>query len=136
MKKIMAVVAALMCAGLFFGCSEQSTEESNMDIPGFNYKKEVELFLKDDQGVEKDSFINTTKCEITNVDEAEERAKKECTIQYDTVDVFYDSTADMWKAFFYMKETTGKSPKTPGSWNSQTVFFDGDGLTQYIVYKE
>lgn len=142
MKKILAIILTLTCLFLFVGCSKQPTgqdlsnKESNVDIPAFDYKKEQELFFADNPGVEKDCFINTTECKITNASEAIERAKNECTIEYDTIDVFYDNMSDMWKAFFYTKGASEKTPKTPGSRNSQTVFLDGNGRTCNIVYTE
>ena len=59
--------------------------------------------------------------------EAYERAKTECSISYDRVAVFYDSSTDMWKVYFFTSETNGQSG------DRQLVYLGGDGITRLIV---
>ncbi len=72
-------------------------------------------------------FVNTEELPVEDAETAIQRAGEECTVTYDTVSAWYDSTADMWKVSF---STTGMAG------GDQCVYLDGDGVTRLIVYGE
>ena len=77
--------------------------------------------------IKQTGFRNVTACAVTDTVEAFERAKVECSISYDEMAVFYDSSADMWLVFFFTSETNGLPS------DRQSVYLDGDGITRLIV---
>lgn len=111
--------------------SESDTQNdvavSTIEIREFSYEDELKKYKENDPGVYYDGFSNTSLLELTSIEEAIERAKNECTIKYDAVDVSYDSVAYIWKITF----STGR---TPGG--CQTVYMDRCGVTSLVVYGE
>ena len=146
MKKMMVFVLAMICILALVGCSktEQTVIEETKpafevarvpreEAAEFSYEQDAAVYLSD--GVEfngktevkQNGFHNITKCDVQDTVEAYERAKMECSISYDRVSVFYDSSADMWQVYFFTSETNGQSG------DRQLVYLDGDGITRLIV---
>lgn len=97
------------------------------EISTFSYEEDLGIYKENDPGVKYDGFNNTSEIEINNSEEAIERAKNECTVEYDTVKVYYDDLSGMWKVLFYNKEMLG---------GDQSVYLDNSGVTCLIVYGE
>ena len=107
--------------------SELRTIRSIVELPAFSYEEERELYKENTPGVKSDGFQNVSESQIQNKADAVDRAKKECTIEYDTVLFSYDSHAPMWKIVFF---TAGE----PGA--DQAVYLNSEGVTCLVVYGE
>lgn len=146
MKMLLSFILTMLCVMSIVGCGKQSqtmVEEtkpvleiyrvSREEAPVFSYEEESAVYLSDDvefveeTEVKQNGFYNITKCDIMDSMEAYERAKMECPIQYDKVSVFYDSTTDMWKVYFFTGKTNGQRG------DRQLVYLGGDGVTRLIV---
>lgn len=101
--------------------------ETTENVPSFSYEEINQIYKENDPGVKCDSFYNTSEAEVTTRQQVIDRAKNECTIEYDTIDVFYDNVADIWKVVFSTAGTLG---------GCQTVYLDNKGLTCLIIYGE
>ena len=77
--------------------------------------------------VHTEGFKNTKEATVTTVKEAIELAKKECTVEYDSVGVCYDAKAKVTRVLFYFEGALG---------GDQSVYFDENGKTLLIVYGE
>ena len=85
------------------------------------------MWGKSDPGVKTDGIQNTSEVALTTPQQVIERAQNECTIEYDTTSLAYDSAADIWRVTFYTEGSVG---------NSQDVYLNGNGLTALIIYGE
>lgn len=147
MKKLIAVVLALVCFISLVGCNQQSTTyqniqtnnstecdenkelkiiESNNSIPDFSFTEDRKLYAEGEPGVKTSGFVNTTETEIT-IENVAEHAKNECTIDYDSVTTYLDTDECVWKVHFYTNGMLG---------GDQSVYLDYDGKTVLIVYGE
>lgn len=99
----------------------------NENVSAFSYEEALQVYRGNDPGVKYDGFQNTSESEVKTCQQAIDRAKNECTIEYDTTDVFYDSTTEVWRVDFYTEGTLG---------GCQSVYLDNKGLTCLIVYGE
>lgn len=106
---------------------QQTPNHGPANIPQFSYEGVLQTWGKDDPGVKTNGFQNTSETVISTSLQAIELAKNECTIEYDTTDVSYDSAASIWQAVFYKANTAG---------GGQTIYMDSDGVTCLIVYGE
>ena len=146
MKKMMVFVLAMICVLTLLGCGQTQQTEieetkpifelsrvSKEQAAGFSYEEAAAVFLSDrvkfngETEIKKNGFLNITKCAVEDTVEAYERAKTECTISYERVAVFYDSSYDMWQVFFFTSGPNGHSG------DRQLVYLDGDGITRLIV---
>ena len=93
----------------------------------FSFDNVSKEYKEGDPGVRTEGFKNTSEQAVKTSAEAVERAKNECTIEYDTVTVLRDSWNDMWSVTFSTRNTLG---------GCQTVYLDGKGITLLIVYGE
>ena len=100
---------------------------SPVEILPFSYEKVLQMWKKSDSGVKSDGFQNTSEAVIATPQQVIERAQNECTIEYDTTSLAYDSAADIWRVTFYTEGSVG---------NSQDVYLNGNGLTALIIYGE
>ncbi|MBQ8836721.1 MAG: hypothetical protein IJ002_04355 [Clostridia bacterium] len=67
---------------------------------------------------------------VVNMDEYENAigsAKNECTVEYNSIDVYYDKKADIWKVVFYREQNAG---------GSQCVYVNSEGVAELIEYGE
>lgn len=107
--------------------NKQPEENVKIEDSGkFSYAEDYECY-KDEAGVYFNGFVNVTPLEIENAEDAVSRAMLECTVEYNTVSVDYDSEAEMWKVNFGKELTLG---------GGQTVYMNKDGITYLIVYGE
>lgn len=96
-------------------------------IGGFSFDNVQKNYKTGDPGVKTSGFKNTSKQTVTNSAEAAERAKGECTIEYDTVTVLRDGWNYVWSVTFSTRGTLG---------GCQTVYLNDEGITLLIVYGE
>ena len=135
-----AAMLLLMSVFLFgvTGCAQEAEQEQTPEpppaeltetaavIPDFSYEEVQKHFPEGAPGVKTDGFRNVTTTPVLNATDAAERAKAECTVEYDTVRVRYDRTTDIWEVCFLAHHPGG----------GQDVYLNGDGMTQLIVYGE
>ena len=95
-------------------------------VPEFSYEEVKNRFGEGTPGVKISGFRNVASTPIRNETDAVERAKTECTVEYDTVRVRYDNAADVWEICFFANHPGG----------GQDVYLNGEGVTQLIVYGE
>ena len=147
MKKLIASALALICVLFLIGCNQHSTTDQNIQannsaesdgnteleiaqphnsIPDFSYSEDREIYVEGEPGVKTSGFVNTTETEIT-FENVAERAKNECTIEYDSVAIYLDTNECVWKVHFYTNGMLG---------GDQSVYLDYDGKTVLIVYGE
>lgn len=100
---------------------------SPVELLPFSYEEILQVCGKSDPGVKTDGFQNTSEAVITTPQQVIEQARNECTIEYDTTALAYDSAADIWRVTFYTEGSVG---------NSQEVYLDGTGMTTLIIYGE
>lgn len=81
------------------------------------------------------AFVNIDTYPIDNQNAAVERAKNECTIEYNATSEYYDSNADMWRIDF-LTITHNEDGTLATSGECQSVYMNSDGITQLIVYGE
>ncbi len=112
--------AALKAAGIEKDEHTAAEDVENTVIFSFTYDEE---YYDDEPGVQKDGFINTAPADCDTVDAAVARAKKECTIVYDSIAVYRDAENEMWNIQFY-SEREGAS---------FDVYLGYDGITRRIV---
>ena len=146
MKKMMVYVLATICVLSLFGCGQTQQIEIEETKPifelhrvpkeeaaGFSYEEVTAVYLSDDvkfngeTEIKQNGFYNITKCDVQDTVEAYERAKMECSIAYDKISVFYDSSTDMWQIYFFTSETNGQSG------DRQLVYLGGDGITRLVI---
>ena len=96
-------------------------------IGGFAFDNVQKTYKPGDPGVKTSGFKNTSKQTVTNSAEAAERAKNECTIEYDTVTVLRDGWDYVWSVTFSTRGILG---------GCQTVYLNDEGVTLLIVYGE
>jgi len=100
---------------------------SPVEILPFSYEEVLQMWGKSDPGVKTDGFQNTSEAVIATPQQVIERAQNECTIEYNTTALAYDSAADIWRVTFYTEGSAG---------NSQDVYLNWNGLTALIIYGE
>ncbi len=123
MKKLFCAFIVLIV--LLCGCSQTQTFDENA-VESFSYNTDYASY-KDESGVKETGFVNTEKTEINNANDAVELAKKECTVQYDTIDVAFDKDMAIYRVSFYNKNMAG---------GSQDIYINQDGITQLSVQGE
>ena len=95
-------------------------------IPNFSYAEDAAIYLECEPGVKTSGFVNTTETEIT-FENVAERAKNECTVEYNSVTTYFDTDECVWKVHFCTDGMVG---------GDQSVYLDCDGKTLLIVYGE
>ena len=123
MKRIVCLLFAFVF--LLFGCSKDNSEKQ-INVENFSYKSDS-TYYKDDPGVKESGFVNIEQSEVNDAEMAVELAKKECTIEYDTVGVAFDSELKIYRVSFYKEDQYG---------GNQDVYINQNGTTQLIIYGE
>ena len=141
MKRLTAWVLTLVAILGLVGCSQQGQQdiitptesgknteivESNNSIPHFSFAEDAAIYVEGEPGVKTSGFVNTTETEIT-FENVAERAKNECTVEYDSVTTYFDTDECVWKVHFCTDGMVG---------GDQSVYLDCDGKTLLIVYGE
>ncbi len=123
MKRIIYVLAGLV---LVLCCCSKPESSDQFNINEFSYKTDCSYY-ENDPGVKLSGFINTEKCELKTAEEAVELAKKECVVEYDTINVAFDATMKIYKVSFSKENFLG---------GNQDVYIGQDGITLRIVFGE
>jgi len=110
---------------LLCGCSKDNSEKQ-IDVESFSYKSDFSYY-KDDPGLKESGFVNVEQSEVNDAQKAVELAKKECTIEYDTVSVAFDSELKIYRVSFCKEDQDG---------GNQDVYINQNGTTQLIIYGE
>lgn len=112
-------------------CPSSGSEAKNFtnqtNLPVFSFDEDTATYKDRNPGVNPNPFENVDAHPIESKNSTIERAKNECTLEYDTTKVWYDASADIWRVQFYMSGTVG---------GDQTVYLDSDGKTVLVVYGE
>ena len=125
MKKIICFILVFAFLLLFTACNQT---KSNIEVFSFSYSEHAEIYKDDNPGVKHDGFKNINESKISNAEDALERAKKECTVTWDSFGVSFDNESNVWMVCFYIDgEILG---------GDQTVYLDSNGKTLLIVYGE
>ncbi len=123
MKRVVCLVAVLLL--VLCGCS-QNNNPQQMNVGSFSYTEDC-AYYKDDPGVTDSGFVNNEESELDSAEQAVDLAKKECTVDYDTIDVAHDSETGIYRISFYKKGWDG---------GNQDVYINQKGITQLIIYGE
>lgn len=103
---------------------EKTLPVGHIEIGEFSYIELWNNISKDKPAVKIEGFVNTNEVELTDV---KERAKAEANIDYNLIQEFYDKETDMWMVRFWNSTRAG---------GDETVYLNGKGVTQLIVYGE
>ncbi len=138
MKRIVCLIFAtlLLCSG----CSAQqandstsnntsnsTTDNATNSVNSFSYKKVCEFYESETAGIKRSDFVNTEKSSIKNSEQAIVLAKKECNVDYDTIEVAYDSEEKIYRVSFFKEDFAG---------GNQDVYINQDGITELVVSGE
>ena len=127
MEKLKVLFLILVFVFSLASCNNQSIE-----APEFSYEEESIKYTDNTAGIKHDGFNNTSKSTVKTVENAIERAKNECTVEWDTADVYYDCELNVWKVHFYTKGTD----EIIQLGGDQCIYLDDNGKTLLIVYGE
>lgn len=151
MKKYSFIILAFVLVLSLTACNQQAetitssfgepnnhlstNEPAGQSLASFSYEEDAATYKDGDPGVNPNEFVNVDIYPIENQDAAVERAKNECTIEYNATSEYYDDNADMWRIdFLTVAHSEDDTWATPG--NCQSVYMNSDGITQLIVYGE
>lgn len=126
-----AISLAIVLIASLSSCNH--TEHGGMTLASFSYANELSLHKAGDAGVKTSDFLNTDLFPIDNQISAVERAKNECTIDYNAASEYYDEKTGMWRIDFL---TLSIEQGIAAIGNCQSVYLDGDGITHLVVYGE
>ena len=124
MRRIISFILVFSLVLLFAGCNQT---KSNIEVSTFSYSEHAEIYKDNNPGVKHDGYININEQKISNAKGALERAKNECTIEWDSFGVSFDNESTVWMVSFYTEGMLG---------GDQVVYLDGNGKTLLIVYGE
>lgn len=96
-------------------------------LSNFSYEEILKTYKEDVPGVKVNGFNNTSRVAIETLTDVLVQAEKECTVEYDTTDISYDSATSIWQVVFYKANTVG---------GGQTIYMDNFGVTCLVVYGE
>ena len=128
MKRLMVTVLAIV---LVFGLAACNNKSVSPDVPAFSYEEEKATYEGEIPGVKHNGFNNTSSLSVHTAEDAIERAKNECTVEWNTTDVYYDVESGVWKVNFYRVD-----PEYILLGGDQSVYLSDDGKTLLIVYGE
>ncbi len=107
--------------------NEAEMAEPFVKIYAFSYAEDRKKYVAGAPGVKTSGFVNTSGVEMNNPAAAIERAKSECTVEWDFVKAYLDTATNMWKIGFYTRDSQGEE---------QDVYLDSSGVTALIVYED
>lgn len=111
----------------YFQTNELEIVEPYISIAEFSYAEDRAIYVEGEPGVKTSGFVNTSEVAINSVGDADERAMKECTIEYDSITTYLDTAECIWKVVFSTDGMLG---------GDQAVYLGYDGKTVLIVYGE
>ena len=102
-------------------------EKALNGVDRFSFAEHKAQYPEGTPGVHYDGFVNTTEYDVLTEAKALERAKSECTVEWDTSHVAFDHSARVWLVEFSMQGVLG---------GCQSVYLTEKGVTVLIVYGE
>lgn len=102
-------------------------EKALKGVDRFSFAEHKAQYPEGTPGVHYDGFVNTTEYDVLTEAKALERAKSECTVEWDTSHVAFDHSARVWLVEFSMQGVLG---------GCQSVYLTEKGVTVLIVYGE
>lgn len=123
MKKVLCLL--VLCIIFLCGCSKME-QTNQLQLESFSYDADFSNY-EGEPGVKQSDFININKTEITSTEQVIDLAKKECTIEYNTIAVALDIELKIYRVSFYQENRVGAN---------QDVYINQEGITQLIVYGE
>ncbi|MBM6924716.1 hypothetical protein [Pseudoflavonifractor phocaeensis] len=144
MKQWSLSLLALASACLLAACHPQSgavpsppNEPDGQSLASFSYEEDAAMYQAGDPGVKTTGFVNVDLFPIEDQNGAVERARNECTIEYNTTSEYYDAHTEMWRVDFFTAATVQENGDIRAvAGNCQSVYLDSDGVTQLIVSGE
>ena len=104
-----------------------SNEKALNGVDRFSFAEHKAQYPEGTPGVHYDGFVNTIEYDVLTEAKALERAKSECTVEWDTSHVAFDHSARVWLVEFSMQGVLG---------GCQSVYLTEKGVTVLIVYGE
>lgn len=123
MKRTICLIGILLL--LLCSCS-QNNPSSEFKVEAFSYETDFDCY-KDDPGVKHSGFVNTKKSELKSAEQAVEFAKNECSVDYDTINVAFDSDSKIYRVSFCKDGWGG---------GNQDIYINQEGITQLVIYGE
>ena len=102
MKKVLYICISII---LIYFIINQNYEQPE----SFSYDQHYTLYKEGVSGGKTDGFKNNTIKIVNNKYQAIKVAKKELTIEYNQVEVFYDEKSSMWMVAFWNDEAFDQS---------------------------
>lgn len=127
MKKALVIITSIILVFIVFFVVWFNYKPTKTSYEDFSYAEDCKIYIAGESGVKTTRFVNITDTEISSIDDAIERAKNECTIQWDGVTTYFDAKEHIWKVLFYTEGILG---------GGQSVYLDENGKTVLIVYGE
>lgn len=124
MKKLFTLILTLILIISFSGCNKQ---KNSMEIADFSYSKEILQYTERTPGVKYEGFVNTSELTAFTEKDVIDRAKNECTVEYNSIQTYFDNVSKIWKVLFFSEGTLG---------GCQSVYLNENGKTILIVYGE
>lgn len=115
MKKVVIVI--LIC---LIGCGGLACDKTIEEVQPFSYEDHLNDMSQKVVG----EYKNTKTKKIKTRQQAIDLAKNEVTIDYNQVDVYFDSAYDMWMVVFSIKGINDAC---------QNVYLNSDGITQLVI---
>ena len=144
MKQWSLSLLALASACLLAACHPQSgavpsppNEPDGQSLASFSYEEDAAMYQAGDPGVKTTGFVNVDLFPIEDQNGVVERARNECTIEYNTTSEYYDAHTEMWRDVFLttaVEQDGGGIQAVAG--NCQSVYMSSDGVTRLFVYGE
>lgn len=109
---------------IFYYAEEKTAEDAD-----FSVMPDTSRILSEHVGcgVKTEGFVNVDSDPITCSEDAVERAALECTVEYDSVSIYYSHDDHTWAVHFSMTDTAG---------GDQIVYLNQSGVTLYVFYGE
>lgn len=101
----------------------------------FSYAEDSAIYVEGEPGVKTSGFVNTADVDI-DLNNVVELAKNECTVKWDTVNVYLDTSACIWKVVFFTGNVERDGYIECVAGGDQSVYLDYSGKTVLIVYGE
>lgn len=135
MRKIAGLILAAAMTLMIVGCSGGFSQQP-LALATFSYEEELARYQQEDILTDPNQFVNQTESKIKDQLDAEDLAKKECTIEYNTISDYYDKNSDMWGIEFWTqeKQENGIIIEKKGT-QKQKIFLNGQGITKSIIYE-
>ena len=93
----------------------------------FSYALDTEYYKAEAPGVRREGFVNTEPVHLGSIQDVIAQAEKERGNEYDTVEVAYDPTEEVFRVAFYMQDSLGGDVE---------VYMDKTGVTLLTVAGE